>query len=264
MSVNSKSSDQKIRVGYIDSSTGLIFGGYPKGKEKWMTEIQFQQMKDRDRRRAEKNKSLPPPSCKLKRGHVNEVTGLLFWAYSGNKEIWIAPEKFKERIDKINNYQKKYREKNPTKEIYNKNIEHYRKYRRERAQVERSKNREEFNKKARIYQLNARNKKINDQFFVAKERLRLSCFQAFARKKLKKDARTTELLGCSVEFAKKHIESLFIDGMCWENRSKWHIDHIIPLSLAKNMKEFCALLHYTNLQPLWASDNIRKGKKILP
>jgi hypothetical protein len=50
--------------------------------------------------------------------------------------------------------------------------------------------------------------------------------------------------------------------MTWDNYGKWHMDHIYPLSLAKTTEEIEKLCHYTNLQPLWAVDNIRKGNKI--
>ena len=70
-------------------------------------------------------------------------------------------------------------------------------------------------------------------------------------------------LGCSVEELKAYLESKFTVGMDWNNRSKWHIDHIIPLSSfdlsdPNQLKKAC---HYTNLQPLWAKDNLKKGSK---
>jgi hypothetical protein len=65
------------------------------------------------------------------------------------------------------------------------------------------------------------------------------------------------------EFLKKHLEIQFIEGMSWENQGKWHIDHKIPLSSAKTEEEVYKLCHYTNLQPLWAEDNLKKGSKIL-
>ena len=55
----------------------------------------------------------------------------------------------------------------------------------------------------------------------------------------------------------------FTTGMSWENRNEWHIDHKIPLSSAKTEEEIYELCHYTNLQPLWAFDNLSKGNKIL-
>jgi hypothetical protein len=50
--------------------------------------------------------------------------------------------------------------------------------------------------------------------------------------------------------------------MSWDNYGEWHIDHIIPLSFAKNEDEIMKLCHYTNLQPLNGIDNIRKSNKI--
>ncbi len=70
-------------------------------------------------------------------------------------------------------------------------------------------------------------------------------------------------MGCSPELLKEYLEKQFVDGMCWDNRNEWHIDHIIPLSLAKTEEEIYKLCHYTNLQPLWAEDNLRKSNKIL-
>jgi hypothetical protein len=62
--------------------------------------------------------------------------------------------------------------------------------------------------------------------------------------------RTEELLGGTFEEIKIHFESLFTEGMSWDNRSEWHIDHIIPLSSGKTEEEMIKLCHYTNLQPL--------------
>jgi len=74
---------------------------------------------------------------------------------------------------------------------------------------------------------------------------------------------TENLTGCSFTDLKKHIEDKFLPGMSWENRSRWHIDHIRPcasfnLSFEDQQRE---CFNYTNLQPLWALDNIKKGHK---
>ncbi len=78
---------------------------------------------------------------------------------------------------------------------------------------------------------------------------------------------TIELLGCSIKHLKEYIESKFKPGMSWDNWSLkgWHIDHIKPLSSfdlnsPQQLKEAC---HYTNLQPLWALDNLTKGSKVI-
>ena len=76
---------------------------------------------------------------------------------------------------------------------------------------------------------------------------------------------TLTLLGCSVDNLKQHLQSKFTDGMAWNNYGKWHIDHIKPcssfdLTKASNQKE---CFHYSNLQPLWALDNIKKSDNII-
>ena len=70
------------------------------------------------------------------------------------------------------------------------------------------------------------------------------------------------MLGCTWKELRCHMESKFTEGMSWANRNLWHIDHIIPLASAKSIEEVIKLCHYTNLQPLWAEDNLKKGAKI--
>lgn len=73
-------------------------------------------------------------------------------------------------------------------------------------------------------------------------------------------------LGCSIAEFKVYLENKFTEGMNWGNYgvNGWHIDHIIPLSSfdLTNRKELLKAVHYTNLQPLWAIDNIRKGANL--
>ena len=51
--------------------------------------------------------------------------------------------------------------------------------------------------------------------------------------------------------------------MSWDNRNKWHIDHVIPLSSANTEEEVLNLCHYTNLQPLWVKENLEKSNKLI-
>jgi len=77
-----------------------------------------------------------------------------------------------------------------------------------------------------------------------------------------KSKKTIELIGCSVEFLKIHLESQFIEGMNWKNYGKWEIDHIRPcvsFDLSKKSEQL-KCFNYTNLQPLWAMDNRKKGQ----
>ena len=79
---------------------------------------------------------------------------------------------------------------------------------------------------------------------------------------LKKELTTLDFLGCDMETFKKHIESNFKEGMNWENRERWQVDHIVPISRAKNLDEVQLLSHYKNLQPMWSEDNLKKSNKL--
>jgi hypothetical protein len=85
----------------------------------------------------------------------------------------------------------------------------------------------------------------------------------------KKTLLSFELLGCTGKEAHDYLESKFQKGMTWNNYGfgddKWHIDHIIPCDAfdLTNEDEQKKCFHYTNLQPLWQRDNLRKSNKIL-
>ena len=74
-------------------------------------------------------------------------------------------------------------------------------------------------------------------------------------------------LGCSIPELKVYLESKFQPGMTWDNWSDvgWHIDHIKPLASfdLTDRKQFLEACHYTNLQPLWAKDNLIKSDKLI-
>ena len=78
-----------------------------------------------------------------------------------------------------------------------------------------------------------------------------------------KKSRTYKILGLQYREFKLYMERQFVKGMSWDNHGEWHIDHIIPLASAHTEADVIKLNHYTNLQPLWAYDNLSKGSKIL-
>ena len=101
----------------------------------------------------------------------------------------------------------------------------------------------------------------SDINFRIKENLRGRLYKAI--KNNSKAKSTLKLLGCTIDELKAHITSLFLKGMTWDNYGKWHIDHIKPCSLFDFSKgeEQLKCFHYTNLQPLWAIDNLIKNNK---
>ena len=96
-----------------------------------------------------------------------------------------------------------------------------------------------------------------------RERLATNC-RARIHAVLKKKRHSCCYIGLNSSELFDYLESKFQPGMTWENYGLrgWHVDHIIPLASANSLDEIIPLLHYTNLQPLWADDNIRKGAKM--
>lgn len=117
-------------------------------------------------------------------------------------------------------------------------------------------------KNGRKFYYKKRERMISDPIFSLQVRLRDRITKAFLAKEWKKDFGSSILLGTDCATAKIFIERKFQKGMSWENQGEWHIDHIIPLSSAKTKEELYELCHYTNLQPLWAIDNCKKGNMI--
>lgn len=99
--------------------------------------------------------------------------------------------------------------------------------------------------------------------FRLKKNLRGRIYVAL-KKSVKSDT-TMNLIGCSIDFFKGYVEAQFTFGMCWDNMGLWHLDHKIPCAnfdlTKESQQRFC--FNYTNIQPLWAIDNLRKGAKIL-
>jgi phosphoglycerate-specific signal transduction histidine kinase len=154
----------------------------------------------------------------------------------------------------------------------NKNKEKVKKYREMRWPVYYSQNKESFKKRAREFTknnrdyINNRNKikrKTNIEFKILGN-LRNRINQAV--KNDSKLGKTSELLGCSVDYFKKHIQNKFQYGMNWNNWSidGWHIDHIYPCSSfnLKKKSEQLICFHWSNQQPMWAKENLEKSDKI--
>ena len=86
--------------------------------------------------------------------------------------------------------------------------------------------------------------------------------------KYSKELHSAEYLGCDVDIFKQHIEVQFTEGMTWSNHGDWHIDQKIPIAykqdgVAPTIEEVSKRLHYTNTQPLWASENMSKGNRYI-
>lgn len=125
---------------------------------------------------------------------------------------------------------------------------------------------------ARWYQQNkdkfnrARRELLNrDPLYKLATLLRSRINSALKAKSLRKTHKLKDYLGCTLSELKAYLEKQFQPGMSWKNNTRegWHIDHIVPLASATTSEEMYKLCHFSNLQPLWAKDNLSKSDKIL-
>ena len=118
--------------------------------------------------------------------------------------------------------------------------------------------------KAKIHKKNNSKKKLlHDPKFRLKANIRRLISMSLKNKGYPKKSKTCEILGISIDGFISHIESQFTDGMSWENKGSWEIDHIIPISLGKTEQDIIRLNHYSNLRPLGKKDNRDKSNVVL-
>ena len=118
-------------------------------------------------------------------------------------------------------------------------------------------------KKKYYYPGHSLNRYHNDPIYKLKHNLGSKVRRATKCKYWKKDGSVKDLLGVnSLEHWKNHLESLFYDDMSWDNMDKWEIDHKVELNTASDEESVYKLFHYTNLQPLFRVDNVKKYNKV--
>lgn len=114
---------------------------------------------------------------------------------------------------------------------------------------------------------NHEKQKIDNPLYNLKTLIRGSISSSFKRnsKDYTKTRKTEEILGCSLEFFIQYILEKCPNGTTVQDfhRHGYHLDHIIPISSAKTDEELIKLNHYTNFQPLWCTENLKKSNKII-
>lgn len=145
---------------------------------------------------------------------------------------------------------------------------------RERDNAYKARNRSILNKKQSEYQkINAeklneyrrkytKQRRAKDRMFAIRLNMRTRFKFELAKRGEIKSIKANRYLGCTWVFLKDYLAGKFVDGMSWDNYGEWHVDHIIPLASAQTKDELIKLCHYSNLQPLWAFDNLSKGAKM--
>lgn len=188
----------------------------------------------------------------------------MLWEYSHatGKPIWVTPQVLAERREKIRLAVRKH---------YYANIE------KQRAMVRERSRRPEVKaiRKAYITRQDVRDRQNHlTRIRMQKRRdtdpvFRMECaVRNRTRRALRgtiKDGKSLDLIGCTPETLRLIVESKFEPGMTWDNYgSAWHVDHIIPLSAydLTDPKQQRQAFHYTNLQPMWAHENMAKGDDV--
>ncbi len=179
---------------------------------------------------------------------------MILWRKDNREKIKLSKKHY---IDSLP-LEEKMKQKEKTKlyqaKLYIKNKKEIK----ERVKNYRIKNKDKINENKRKYRKNNIHEKFRRNL---SGRIRTAVKAQYS----KKLNYTEKLLGCNISFFLGYLSSKFQPGMTWENYgiNGWHVDHIIPcvsfdLSIEENQYK---CFHYTNLQPLWAKDNLSKGKK---
>lgn len=184
--------------------------------------------------------------------------------YKNNKELCSkkAKEFIKDNAEKIREERNKYY-KNNKEEILLKNSIYCKENRDERNKKARENYKKNIDKNRSYKREYVSERFNNDPLFKLKFNTRSLIRNACKRKFTEKSKKTLEILSCTFEEFKTYLESKFDENMNWKNQGKyWHLDHIIPVSSAKTEEEVYILNHYTNFQPLYWLDNLKKSDKL--
>ena len=177
----------------------------------------------------------------------------------------------KECLERNKQYRDTHKEERriTNKKYYEKNKEKYKEY----QEKYRKEHKDEINKKHREYRKThkdnkeikkkAEKRRLKNPLYRFKHITRNAISRSFSRCGKRKNTRTESILGCSIEDFRSYIESKFKDGMTFENYGQWHLDHIIPLASANTEEDIIKLCHYTNFQPLWKEENLKKGATMI-
>lgn len=224
---------------------------------------------------------------KWKRGQTRE-DGRMFWAYRRDikgGEYWVSPESFATKKAQLAASLRKYeatekgiantrkKESNPKRIERKKQLrespkyrELYKNYREKQSYKEKRRLRDKIEAKCpkrQEYQRQwKRKKRESDPIYRLRESMRHRLYAATKMKGWSKCGSAAKVIGCGFEDLMNHIAKQFKQGMEWGNHGKWEIDHVIPLASATSPERLLELCHYTNLQPLWKTENRQKWAKV--
>ena len=241
--------------GDVRESDGMVCWGYTwKDKDgnkryQWLTPERFAEKTVSDKERLAKYMADNAEAIRVKQSEK----------YQKNAEYYKAKAKeyYAENQEKMLDVNRQYRKEN-AEQLKQKSNE-YRAANRDKSRAWDKKYRDA--NKAKIND-KLRERRRSDPMLRLKDAIRGSIRAYLGSKKTRRGS-TFEIVGCTPDFLRGHLERQFKDGMTWENYgSHWHVDHRIPLASGNSADEVKGLSHWTNLQPLEALENIIKSDKI--
>ena len=241
--------------GDVRESDGMVCWGYTwKDKDgnkryQWLTPERFAEKTVSDKERLAKYMADNAEAIRVKQSEK----------YQKNAEYYKAKAKeyYAENQEKMLDVNRQYRKEN-AEQLKQKSNE-YRAANRDKSRAWDKKYRDA--NKAKIND-KLRERRRSDPMLRLKDAIRGSIRAYLGSKKTRRGS-TFEIVGCTPDFLRGHLERQFKDGMTWENYgSHWHVDHRIPLASGNSADEIKGLSHWTNLQPLEALENIIKSDKI--
>jgi hypothetical protein len=230
--------------------------------------------------RAQNKEKIAESKRKYAQENKEKISAKIKLYYIENKEQIDAKNKAwaKENKDRIVKYKKIYEEDN--KDILKQKNALYREHNKERLsewhKQHYQKNKEEIKIKTRDY-AHANKDKVNiykkeyikerktaDPLFKFKCQVRTMIHLAVKRRSFKKNTKSFSIIGMPAEEFMLYLEQTFIDiyGRPRTSDDVVHIDHKIPMATAKTEEDMLRLCHYSNLQYLLASDNLKKNSKL--
>lgn len=253
---------------------------YQKDYYKAYRKVNREKLKKKAKEYYEANKE--KIAAKVKKAYKEKNKVKILERQNAKKAKEKAKEKAKKAKEKERELKKAYREKTAKQRERERKQAYYKKNKEKilkRCKTYREANKEKIADYRKAYfKVNSKNyynyisqRRKSDPLFRLNLAYRRSCYRAFQSIGKKKNNKSLKLLGLKTwkELA-EHLQAQFYnhpktgEKMTFDNHGfhGWHIDHIIPLSTATTEEEIIKLCHYTNLQPLWAEDNLRKSNKI--
>lgn len=242
----------------------MVFWAIMSGKERWLTAEKFAEMQESCRQKYLANAEKIKAKAKKKYNENPELFKSKVKARR-NKDIEASRKKEAEdraaHPEKYQKWSKRWYENNKEKAAAWSKA--YAETNKDKIKVNWNRWKNKNHKKLNEWRAkNASKRRTSDPAFAMRERARTRISHALRNKGFTKKSKTADIIGCDWATLSSHLESLFADGMNFQNRHLWHVDHIIPISSAKTEADVLRLCFYKNLQPLWIADNLAKSDKM--